>query len=86
MIHELKCWPRQFRATAAGEKMFEIRLEGDRHFEIGDEIILREFDPDTGHFFLGQYIHLKITWIERGPSWGLPKDMVVMGIKQIEGR
>jgi len=84
MIHELKCWAVQYDATVAGKKLFEIR-NNDRGFHRGDTLLLKRYYPDAEEYS-GEISFYEITWIERGPSWGLPKDMVVMGIKQIEGR
>jgi hypothetical protein len=43
-VHELKTWPREFRAVARGQKAFEVR-KNDRGFETDDIVILREFVP-----------------------------------------
>lgn len=43
MTHKLKTDPMYFEACILRLKMFEIRLD-DRHFEVGDTIILEEFD------------------------------------------
>jgi len=40
--HELKCWPEHFSAILDGTKTFELRLD-DRGFEVGDLLILKEF-------------------------------------------
>lgn len=45
-VHELKCWPKYFAAIRAGEKNFEIR-RNDRDFQVGDMLVLQEFDPET---------------------------------------
>jgi len=42
--HELKTWPEFFEATRRGQKKFELRRD-DRPegFQVGDELLLREF-------------------------------------------
>ncbi len=44
--HYLKTWPQFFEAVARGEKTFEIR-RNDRNFLVGDDLILRKWDPKT---------------------------------------
>lgn len=41
--HELKTWSKPFEAILKGEKTYEIRKE-DRSFEVGDSLLLKEFD------------------------------------------
>lgn len=41
-VHELKCWPEEFKAVSDGRKEFEMRRD-DRGFAEGDIVILREF-------------------------------------------
>jgi hypothetical protein len=43
--HELKIWPQFFRAVLNGSKTFELR-KNDREFQSGDEVVLREWDPE----------------------------------------
>ena len=45
-IHHLKCWPEWFRFIRNGEKTAELRLD-DRHFQVGDTLVLRGWDPTT---------------------------------------
>lgn len=45
--HELKCHPHFFAAIADGRKTFEIRRD-DRHYQVGDLLALREYDPSFG--------------------------------------
>ena len=42
--HELKSWPEFFNSVMDGSKTFEIR-NNDRHFQVGDRLILKEFEP-----------------------------------------
>lgn len=46
-IHHLKSHPRMFNATREGTKTFEVRLD-DRHFRVGDHVVLHEWDPVPG--------------------------------------
>jgi hypothetical protein len=61
MIQHLKSWPRYFDAILAGTKKHDIR-KMDRRFEIGDIIMLEEFDPKTSNY-TGRKLKAKITWI-----------------------
>lgn len=61
MIHNLKTWPKYFRALQNGTKTFEVRREDDRTFGVSDTLVLREWAGETvwgifagekGHGFL----------------------------------
>jgi hypothetical protein len=43
--HRLKCHPGPFCSTWNGDKLYEVRSEADRHFEVGDEVTLLEWVP-----------------------------------------
>lgn len=45
MTHNLKINPELYRAVWSGAKNFEV-IETDRSCEVGDTVILREYDPD----------------------------------------
>ncbi len=42
--HYLKTWPEFFQAIKKKKKKFEIRLN-DRDYQVGDILVLQEFDP-----------------------------------------
>ncbi|HEM6115816.1 TPA: DUF3850 domain-containing protein [Streptococcus suis] len=46
--HMLKCYPKYFEAVKDGTKPFECRYN-DRNFKVGDELLLREYDPKRGY-------------------------------------
>lgn len=43
----LRTWPGYFRSIWRGQKRAEIR-KNDRNFQVGDRVLLIEFDPVTG--------------------------------------
>lgn len=45
--HYLKCHPIYFMMVSKGEKPFEIR-KNDRNFQVGDKVVLCEWDPILG--------------------------------------
>lgn len=76
--HELKTWPLPFLAVWNGIKRFEYRKD-DRGFENGDVLVLRCWDPDTGAY-TGQSLRRRVTYIARGPDFGIPTGYCVMSI------
>jgi len=89
--HDLKCWPEPFQALADGRKNYEIRKE-DRGFIVGDRLRLREWDPaeapnlDGGDVmfvprgYTGRELTVTVTFKTPGGSFGLPRDLCVLGI------
>lgn len=84
-IRDLKVWPEPYNEIAHGNKRFEIRREDDGRFDagdgfrVGDHLILREYDPSS-FAYTGRQIEARVLHIERGPKWGIPEGMVVMGL------
>ena len=44
--HELKCWPEFFEPTLRGIKRFELRRDDRGGFQVGDELLLKEWNPE----------------------------------------
>jgi glycine cleavage system aminomethyltransferase T len=88
--HILKTWPNAFAAVKDGRKRFEYRCD-DRGFEVGDVLVLREWDPVGGVTNSGDYVwrcwaeskfndlRVRVTYIARG-AFGIPQDYCVMSI------
>jgi hypothetical protein len=80
MIHELKVWPAYFARLVDGTKTFEIRKD-DRGFQAGDELVLREWNPQaiwgaTQNKWLGCYtdreLRMRVGFVAKGTLFGLP--------------
>jgi len=77
--HKLKTWPTPFQATQLGNKTYEIR-KNDRNFNVGDTLILEEYDPTTQEY-TGRVMTVRVTYITQGGEWKLPPDICVMAIQ-----
>lgn len=75
--HELKCWPEFYSEVDAKRKTFEIR-ENDRHFAVGDELLLREFVPH-GVGYSGRSLVRRVTYVT---SFQQRPGYVVMGLDE----
>ncbi len=75
-VHELKIWPEYFKATAAGKKPWEYRLN-DRDYKQGDILRLREYDPKTNNY-TGAVLEVSVLYLLHGPVSGIPEGYVVM--------
>ena len=80
--HMLKTWLGPFEAVLRGKKHCEIRREDDRFFEVGDIILLQEWD-EVRKVHTGRSIMVTISHIIRGPEWDVPVGMVVMSIERM---
>ena len=80
--HELKLHPRYFHRVADGTKTFEIR-KNDRDFQVGDRLILNEFDPEQGWPSHGSYETLVAEIIYMTTAYQ-QDGYCVLGIKLIE--
>lgn len=76
--HVLKTWPGPFRAVRARLKPWELRRD-DRGFEAGDILDLREWRPDAERF-TGETESRVVTWLLRGPAFGLPAGFVILSL------
>ena len=80
--HELKCWPAPFAAMLKGVKVHEVRRDDGRGFAGGDALLLREYDASTREY-TGRQTARFVTYVSRGPDWGLPEEIVVMSLRAI---
>lgn len=84
-VHELKCWPSPFQAMLDGIKTFEFR-KADRDYEVGNYLLLREWLPysennESGKGeFTGRVLRRLVTYVLRGPSFGVPEGYVVLSV------
>ena len=59
---ELKSWPNFFNKIITGQKTHELRRSDDREFLIGDQLLLKEFDPKN-QTYTGREAVVEITYI-----------------------
>jgi hypothetical protein len=78
MKHELKTWPESFHAIAEGRQLYSVR-RFDREFAIGDQLLLREWEPRTGSY-TGRAIHATIKHITPPGKFGMGDDFGVLGL------
>ncbi|MHC4644188.1 MAG: ASCH/PUA domain-containing protein [Planctomycetota bacterium] len=81
MTHNLKTWPVSFEEIFQGRKRFEIRVD-DRGFSVGDQLVLREWEPTT-ESYTGRQMRAAVTWKLIGTEWGLQEGYCVMSIRVI---
>lgn len=79
--HKLKCWPEPFNATKNRRKRHEYRKDDrEPRFEVGDVLVLHEFHNQMPPTYSGKKIKRTVTYITRGPDFGVPVGYVVMSI------
>lgn len=76
--HELKSWPKSFAAIVDGLKTYEVRV-ADRPFAIGDQVLFREWNPETKEY-TGDDCQAAIIYLTAAGEWGLPPNLCVFGI------
>lgn len=60
--YAVKSWPWLFEQMLAGTKKHDMRDLRDRPYEIGDRMLLQEFDPRSGEY-TGREAVANITYI-----------------------
>ena len=76
MKHEIKILPEYFEAVACGAKKFELR-KNDRRYEVGDTVILREWD---GKRYTDREAIVVITYVLKDcPEYGLKPGHCIFG-------
>ena len=89
--HELKTDPLVFDDVVEGRKPFEIRKD-DRGFEWGDVLKLRKTKHTGAEMaagapleYVGPPLYVYVTYILRGPIYGLADGWVILAIKPRDG-
>jgi hypothetical protein len=62
--HELKCKPEYFGPLLTGEKTSEVR-ENDRDYQVGDRLIIQEFNSRTISGYTGRAVSKYVTHVLR---------------------
>lgn len=83
MKHDLKLVQPFFNDVLTGKKKFEIR-KNDRDFKIGDELILKEYIPET-ESYTGEVLQMVITYILDDKNY-CKAGYVILGIESIWDR
>ena len=60
--HRVKSWPQFFEATLTGIKTHEVRRLTDRDYQVGDRLLLQEYDPAT-ETYSGRELAVRITYV-----------------------
>lgn len=81
--HELKTWPTQYHEVCSRQKTFELRVN-DRDFAVGDELLLREWEPTTKNY-TGRSVVVGVTSILSGGQFGLAEGLCIMSIRRDVG-
>jgi hypothetical protein len=77
MTHDLKTWPEYYEQVENGSKSFEIR-KNDRHFRVGDILVLKEWDSISG--YSGRETVRTVKYIFLGGTMGVQEGFCVMAI------
>ncbi len=82
MIHELKIWPRGFHAVKTGNSTAQFRKNDDRNFQVGDCLVLKEWDPGLTRY-TGREVEVYITHITPAPDFGIPEGYAVLSVTRV---
>lgn len=75
MRHEMKSWPEKFKKILANQHMQEIRIK-DREYEVGDEILMREFTRDN--HYTGQEVLVDVVEVHDGKDFPWPPPVPII--------
>lgn len=79
--HELQTWPACFAAVLADTKPFDVR-ENDRHYQVGDLLLLREYDPDAARY-TGRTATRWVSYVLPGGTFGVEPNWSVLGFSKL---
>lgn len=75
-VHDIKCDTGPFWLMYRGKKPFDIR-QNDRNYQIGDILIIREHDRETGNY-IGPYIVALV--LSTLVGYGIEDGYIAMGL------
>jgi len=78
-VHELKTWPTFYQAIVDGIKPFELRND-DRDFQVGDVLLLREFDLNVQKYTGRKACRLVTYKLESASFCGIENGWCIMGL------
>lgn len=76
MVHDLKILPSFYEDVIQHRKTFEVRKD-DRHYAVGDFLILREYSPDKG--YSGRAVKAPVIYVLNDLHY-CKRGFVIMGI------
>ena len=79
-LHELEIWASCFAAVESGAKPFDVR-KNDRNFQVGDALLLREYDPETAAFSGRIALHWA-SYVLTGGTFGIADGWCVLGLAE----
>jgi hypothetical protein len=77
--HSLKIWPEYYEEVKKEKMNFQLR-KNDRDFQIGDNIILQEWNPDEKKYTRSTELYRHIDYIFKGGKLGLSDYFCILGI------
>jgi hypothetical protein len=88
-MHELKIWPEFFEPVLRGDKTAELRYN-DRRYEVGDILILQEWEPRTREY-TGREVKRLVSHVQQGmgmqgviePLRGLDRRYAILSLQEI---
>lgn len=85
MVHHIKCWPQFYELIKSGLKPWELR-RNDRNYQVGDWVVIHEYDPITYQFcnHPESYLARQIIYITNGQGVFELSEYVIMTLAPIE--
>ena len=81
-VHCLKTWPEHWEAVYRGWKTFEVRKDDRGGFEVGDVLVLHEYQPASRRY-TGRTCSRRVTHVLSGGQFGIEDDYVVMSLSTV---
>lgn len=80
-VHNLKTWTPFFLEAKSGVKQFEVR-KNDRDYQVGDTLILEDFDPNKEKY-TGGWVPKRVIYKLDDPRF-VKEGFVILGVEDIK--